>query len=113
MSVAGVRRIGEDVSFTLRIHGERAAWRLPPGLAIPLSDYRTPYRVEDHVRIQDDQGQASWWNAGSLQNLAGGGLEVMVTVHGGRGGPPARLLYHNVVGTALELIFEFTDLPLP
>ncbi len=54
-----------------------------------------------------------WWNAGSQQNLAGGGLEVMVTVHGGRGGPPARLLYHNVVGTALELIFEFTDLPLP
>jgi hypothetical protein len=113
LSVASVSRVGENVTFPLTIRGEWADQRFSPDRSIPLGEYRPPYRVEDHVQIQDDQGQALWWDAGSPRSPEGGGLEVVVTVFGGRGGPPARVLYHNVVGATTQLVFEFTDLPLP
>jgi len=113
LRVTGVSRGEEKTVITVTIRGEQAEPYLPPRPAIPLGDYRPPYRVEDHVEVQDDRGRALWWNAGPLQRGEGAGLETQLTVHRGRTGPPARIVYHGVVGVATELAFEFNDLPLP
>jgi len=113
LGVTGVSRVGEGTSFTLTIRGEQADRRFSPGLAIPLGEYRPPFRVEDHVQVQDDEGRVLWWHPGPLKDAEGGGLETQLKVHKGTGGPPARVLYHGVVGAASEVVFEFADLPLP
>jgi hypothetical protein len=113
LGVARVRRTGETTTFQFTIRDALADRRSSTVQAVPLGDYQPPYRVEDHVQIQDDQGHALWLKPGSPRRLPGGGLEVMVSVYGGRGGLPSRVLYHGVIGAASELPFEFNDLPLP
>jgi hypothetical protein len=113
LSVTGVGRVGENTSIRLSIRVEQADRRFSPDLALPLGGYRPPYRVEDHIQVQDDQGRALWWNAGRPRNQEGGEQETFLTVYKGRGGAPARVLYHGVIGAATSLAFEFADLPLP
>jgi len=111
LSVTGVSRIEENMSFKLTIRGERNdRQQLMLGEPIPLGKFRPPYRLEDYVQVQNDQGRPLWWNTGSLQNLEGGELEAVLTVYRET---PARVLYHGVIGAATELGFEFTDVPLP
>jgi hypothetical protein len=112
LSATGVGQAGEGLSFALTIRDEQAVPRFAAGLATPGA-YRPPYRVEDHVQVQDDQGRALWWNAVPVRTSGDGALEVQIKLSKGRGGVPTRLLYHGVIGDTTEVAFEFNDLPVP
>ena len=84
-SVAGVRRAAEATSFTLVLSGDLGDRRFAAAPAIPLGEYRPPYRVEDHVQVQDDRGRAVSVEPGPLENREGGDVGIVVTVFAGRG----------------------------
>lgn len=115
VSVSNLGRVGDNWSFTLKLRGEQGDPRLAPGLPIPLGGFQPPYRVEDHVELQDDQGRPLWWSAAPIHGLGGANLATGPTAYHVRAqkGAPTRVLYHGVVGARTELAFEFADVPLP
>jgi hypothetical protein len=113
LSVTGVRLDGVNRSIKLTLDREPGKGRTTSLPASPLGEYRPAFAIEDHVQVQDDQGRPLWCYPEPLKNAEGGKLETLITVYPAQGKAPARILYHDVIGTTTELTFEFKDVPLP
>jgi hypothetical protein len=114
LRIMGVRREKEQTTILLSVRGE------PPGpqptvefVAAPPGEFRPQFRFEDHIRILDDRGHPCLWYSGQQHREPGANLEVPLVVSKGDAGPPARVLYHDLVGATTEVAFEFVDQPLP
>jgi hypothetical protein len=80
----------------------------------PLGSFRPPFRIEDHIQVLDAHGRVCWWNPGPPpQPEMSGSLELGIIADTQQVGPPAELRCYGVVGALAEIVFEFTDIPMP
>ena len=115
LAVTRIERDGETTRIELAFRIDRPEPSITPGSPpAPLGEFRPPYRLDDHLRVLDDQGRTCWCSSGQQGGSPYGIQRASLTFTGQGGvGPPVRLLYHEVVGVATEVVFEFSDLPLP
>jgi hypothetical protein len=112
-----VNRVERQAAFStidLSLRGVMAEPGFTPfPQSAPVGDYRPPFRLENHIRVVDDHGQPIPWSLNTQQIGLGGDMVVRLYVPAGQGRAPARVQYHDVVGVATEVAFEFDGLPLP
>lgn len=113
VKVGNISRNGDTTTFELTISGERAQPQFVKVVEVRPGEFEPPYSCEDHVRVEDDQGQPLWWYPGQVKTLEGGDLQTQVSVYALKAAPAARLLYYGTVATTAEVAFDFTDVPLP
>lgn len=118
LSLFGLRHTADSTTFTLTIRGEPAGGSFSPQQVIPLGEYHPPYRLDNHLQVQDDQGRALHWSTQAVNQIIKPGDHVsQITISRrpkvGPVGAPDRVLYYGIVGAATEVAFEFTDLPWP
>jgi hypothetical protein len=118
LAVAKIGRQEQNTSIQLTLRPEDRPLEDATLLAGLRQDGLGPaptwFRLEDHLQIRDGRGRVCWWDATSTPTEREGEIEVRLTVYPtGSVGPPAELRYHGVVGAAVAVPFEFTDLPMP
>ena len=114
LTVKRLQRAEDTTTITLAFRGELPGPQVAPGTPpAPPGDFEPPFRFEDHIRILDEHDRPCGWWPGQQHREPGSDLEVPLVVSSRSVGPPARVLYHDLVGAATEVVFEFTDQPLP
>jgi hypothetical protein len=117
VTASDVRADESGTTMTIAIRGEGAhdASSQPLPRAVPIGDYRPPYRIENHLQILDATGQICWWNPSDRGRREGEALIYSIKVTGGNApaGPPAEVRYYGVIGASYRAAFEFADVPLP
>lgn len=117
LTITGVQSQGGFTNLSLKVQGEQSESSFPfaPGFrSAPLGDYSPAFRFEDHVQVRDDQGRTCRWQSpGPARRGPEGDYSTRIAVQKSEAGPPAEVRYHDVVGAATEVVFDFKDLPLP
>jgi hypothetical protein len=117
LTIGKVQSEGGVTYIALKVQGEQSESYFPfaPGFrSEPLGDYSPAFRFEDHVEIRDDRGRpCRWQTPGPARRGPEGDYSTRLGVQKSEAGPPAEVRYHDVVGAATEVVFEFKDLPLP
>lgn len=78
----------------------------------PLGDFAPPFRVEEHLELLDAGGNPVVVH-GQFRSPGTERTPALLTLVSQSAKEPTTLRYHGVVATAIEIVFDFKEIPIP